>query len=206
MHLLKTMFFAVDNLHIQLSERYFILSLMTLFIITGLIGPFLKAESPYDEEYYKPLLESFYEHSAENYLERRAVLERYYPGDENLIESYARNILPISFKKEILEKASEIESQKAVTANLKPKPELIDGIELHRNQAIQIADSSRIRININTADVSELSKLPGIGKSIAERIIQFRKENGPFKEIEDIMKVRGIGAGRFNSFRHLLEV
>lgn len=48
-------------------------------------------------------------------------------------------------------------------------------------------------ININTAPAAELIDLPRIGVKIAERIIQFRKENGPFKRKQDILKVKGIG-------------
>ena len=49
------------------------------------------------------------------------------------------------------------------------------------------------KININTASVKELIKLKGIGPALAERIIKYRTEHGPFQKIEDIMKVKGIG-------------
>lgn len=48
-------------------------------------------------------------------------------------------------------------------------------------------------ISINTAGVTELTTLPGIGEVTAKRIIAWRKENGPFKSADDLQKVKGIG-------------
>lgn len=48
-------------------------------------------------------------------------------------------------------------------------------------------------ININTATKDELLKLPGIGEAMAERIILFREENGPFASVDRLTDVRGIG-------------
>ncbi len=61
-------------------------------------------------------------------------------------------------------------------------------------------------ININTAGVDQLVKLPRIGQKIAERIIQFRKKNGKFKRVQDIMKVKGIGEKTFKKFEKMLKV
>ena len=56
-------------------------------------------------------------------------------------------------------------------------------------------------VNINTANVDTLSSLSGIGKSTANKIIQYRNENGYFDVIEDLMKVSGIGESKFNSIK-----
>ena len=53
------------------------------------------------------------------------------------------------------------------------------------------------RVNINSADSSQLSMLPRVGPSVADRIIDFRKDNGPFKKPEDLMLVQGIGEKTF---------
>lgn len=52
-------------------------------------------------------------------------------------------------------------------------------------------------VNINTAAVNELTFLPRVGEKGAERIIEYRKEHGPFKKPADLMQVKGIGAKTF---------
>jgi len=48
-------------------------------------------------------------------------------------------------------------------------------------------------ININSADTTQLSLLPRVGPSVAQRIVDYRKKNGPFKSTDDLMLVQGIG-------------
>jgi competence protein ComEA len=48
-------------------------------------------------------------------------------------------------------------------------------------------------VNLNTATAEELEQVKGIGPKLAEKIIEYRKTNGPFKRAEDIVKVQGIG-------------
>lgn len=52
-------------------------------------------------------------------------------------------------------------------------------------------------VNINTAGIQELDTLPGIGESLARRIIAYREANGPFESVEEIMEVSGIGEAKF---------
>jgi competence protein ComEA len=63
-----------------------------------------------------------------------------------------------------------------------------------------------ITININTAGKDELMKLPGVGESMADKIIQFRNEHNGFKKSEDIMKVKGIGKKKFEKIKPYITV
>ncbi len=66
--------------------------------------------------------------------------------------------------------------------------------------------ASMQKININQADAKALTTLKGIGKDRAVKIIEYREKNGPFKKIEDLMKVKGIGKKIFEKNKHLLSV
>ena len=66
--------------------------------------------------------------------------------------------------------------------------------------------ATEARININTATVEELTMLPGIGPSYAQRIVEHREKNGPFKKVEDLLNVRGIGEKTFEKIRDRLTV
>jgi comEA protein len=70
----------------------------------------------------------------------------------------------------------------------------------------QTAAKAGDKVNINTASLAELEKLPRIGPQIAQRILDYRKENGNFKKVEDILKVRGIGEKVFEQLKDLITV
>ena len=62
------------------------------------------------------------------------------------------------------------------------------------------------RININTASVEELQRLPGIGPALASRIVEHRRKHGPFKRPQDIVIVRGMSAKLYRRIAHLIHV
>jgi competence protein ComEA len=64
----------------------------------------------------------------------------------------------------------------------------------------------KAKININTATQAEFESLPRIGPKVAQRIIDYRTQNGNFKRIEDIMKVKGIGDKIFTQIKDLITV
>ena len=61
-------------------------------------------------------------------------------------------------------------------------------------------------VNLNTATVQELVALPGIGETLAGRIIAYREESGPFLRIDQIMAVSGIGPGTYEKLRGYIRV
>ena len=81
-----------------------------------------------------------------------------------------------------------------------------DSSELSSNSSSQENSSKNSIVNINTATQTELETLPGIGPSIALKIINYRKENGKFSKIEDIKNVSGIGDSKFESIKKFITV
>jgi len=99
------------------------------------------------------------------------------------------------------------------------------GIGLGGNQtqeAVEVTNATRVsgmqtandlvdqtihgKININTASADELDLLPGVGPVYAQRIIDYRKKNGPFKTISGIQNVSGIGPKTFEKLKELVTV
>lgn len=64
--------------------------------------------------------------------------------------------------------------------------------------------ASKGKVNLNTASAEELQTLSGIGPSLSQRIIDYRQANGPFKSVDDLRKVSGIGDTRFKSLKDLV--
>jgi competence protein ComEA len=62
----------------------------------------------------------------------------------------------------------------------------------------------QVKININKATVDELCVLKRIGPSYAQRIVDYREQNGPFEKPEDIMKVKGIGLKTFEANKDMI--
>ncbi len=61
-------------------------------------------------------------------------------------------------------------------------------------------------LNLNTATVHQLELLPGIGPKMAQRIIDYRKAHGPFKDAAQVMDVKGIGSKKFEKLKPYLKL
>lgn len=81
--------------------------------------------------------------------------------------------------------------------------ELVIRIPSSTTTSIDITSSL---ININTATIDELDALPGIGYSVAGKIVDYRMTNGNFKDIEDIKEVSGIGDVIYDQIKDLITI
>jgi competence protein ComEA len=68
------------------------------------------------------------------------------------------------------------------------------------------ADKPPVVVNLNTATVADLEQLPGVGAKTAARIIEYRQKRGPFKKIEELMNVQGIGEKSFLKLKPQISV
>jgi competence protein ComEA len=66
--------------------------------------------------------------------------------------------------------------------------------------------SSQTKINLNKANETELQNLPGIGPSKAAAILEYREKNGPFKRVEDLKEISGIGDKTFEKLKDIISV
>ncbi len=81
------------------------------------------------------------------------------------------------------------------------------GLAQTKPSASQPAKASPVGVvNINTATAAELDALPGIGAKTAARIVEYRQKNGPFKKVEELMNVRGVGEKNFLKLKAQISV
>lgn len=83
-------------------------------------------------------------------------------------------------------------------------PELVQTAQGNRSSSGSTNNAGKI--NLNKAEVNELTQLPGVGPSKATAIIQHRTEQGTFQTIEDLKKVTGIGEKTFEQLKDLIDV
>ena len=116
--------------------------------------------------------------------------------------------------KDLIEEAGGLlEDADTSTLNLsqKVKDQMVIYVLKHGEKPKQISDggsssSNADVININIANLEQLMKISGVGKTKAEAIISYREKNGDFKKKEDITKVHGIGKATFEKIKDKIEV
>lgn len=76
---------------------------------------------------------------------------------------------------------------------------------LYNNQIIEIPKVENCNlVSINSGSIAELSALPGIGKSIAAKIIEYRNEYGSFHNLDELMNVSGIGSKKYEKIKQYI--
>jgi competence protein ComEA len=83
---------------------------------------------------------------------------------------------------------------------------LLGGQAFAQSKAASSEPRSNAVVNLNTASVAELEVLPSIGAKTAARIVDYREKKGPFKKIEELMNVQGIGEKSFLKLKPQLTV
>jgi competence protein ComEA len=85
-----------------------------------------------------------------------------------------------------------------------PKPQ-VGGARAPKPAVTATVVSTEV-VNLNSATSAQIASLPGIGPKTAELVVEYRTKNGPFKKIEEVMNVRGIGEKSFLKIKDRLTV
>ena len=83
---------------------------------------------------------------------------------------------------------------------------VIPGIAAQAKPQASAKSGSNQVVNVNTASAADFEALPGIGPKMAARIIEYRQKNGPFKKVEELMNVRGLGEKNFFKLKAQLTI
>jgi len=94
---------------------------------------------------------------------------------------------------------------KVTKTTVSTPPNAVISTGMTTNEVVS-AENKTGKININTAGKAELETLKGIGSAMAERIMEYRKNNGSFRNIEDIKKVSGIGDAKYEAMKEQITV
>lgn len=181
----------LSKLNFTRGEKRVIL-ILTLIIVLGFSIKYVKyLFSSRDNYDFSKSTEEFYKGSDKiNNIKYGLIIKDTNPEEINLTER-ENYIQDSTEQKQLEEKLNAVEDSLKKSKNKKNKKE----------QALE----GKV-ININTATKEELMALPGIGETMAERIIAYRIDHNGFKKIEDIMKVKGIGQKKFEKLKKYITV
>lgn len=120
------------------------------------------------------------------------------------------NVIIINNLSEIEEiknnKNKEIIKETDNTVSINKEEVITNDYKKPKEEETTKSDELNTLVNINTANLEELSKINGIGESTAKKIIDYREKNGEFKTIEDIMNVSGIGEKKYDQIKEYITI
>lgn len=125
------------------------------------------------------------------------------PASENysvILEEYKRKT------EELEQRRREQEARYTLPDTLSKKVETQGELPSLTTKLPANEEKTERRININSAGVEELMKLPGIGRTYAQRIIEYRETKGEFKSVDALIKVKGIGEKTLEKLRPFIEL
>ncbi|HMB97609.1 MAG TPA: helix-hairpin-helix domain-containing protein [Balneolaceae bacterium] len=175
----RRLFFLFERLSISRNERYTITGLLTTLLILLFLNSVVEQQPVYDPAEYARIDSIFREKSRIIETENREILARYQPRSEY--------------------------NQSVQSAGNYEIPQFADTIPPGKADTLKIQTTVGAKVNINTADLAGLQKLPGIGPAYANRIMEWRKLNGKFKTAEELLEIKGIGPKRLEKIKELLE-
>lgn len=180
----RRIFFWIDKLQIQRSERIVLSWLMLLAMILSTVVLFADLSPSPDDYDYSELERVFRERSEQQQKEQRAIMARYSPAPDQELNAGNQDRYPDKGKLDQQKSLEDVKSLKTKKQNG--------------------ASADTTVININRADADRLQELPGIGPTYASRIIEWRKENGKFESVDQLLEIRGIGPKRLEKIKPLV--
>ena len=164
-------------------ERYKVVIVVSLIVLIIIGGVFLYQKQPWSKEPLEIVLTSpnpVLEPEAEIFVAGAVMWPGWYPLDEDSLEDVI------------------------MTAGGATSDADLGRIKLYVYESDASFESQKI--DINRAGAWLLEALPGIGSTLAQRIVDYRNQNGPFDRVEDLMKVDGIGQAKYDGLQDLITV
>ena len=167
----------------QWLERYKVVIVVSLIVLIIIGGVFLYQKHPWSKEPLEIVLTSpnpVLEPEAEIFVAGAVMWPGWYPLDGDSLEGVI------------------------MTAGGATSDADLGRIKLYVYEGDASFESQKI--DINRAGAWLLEALPGIGSTLAQRIVDYRNQNGPFDRVEDLMKVDGIGQAKYDGLQNLITV
>ncbi len=176
----RRFFFWIERLNITRGERRFvvtaIITSLTIWLADGFVAP---SKPPYNDTFYQPL-DSLYARYVQHIHTRDSLIHHYYYTAVDSPKNIAHGV-PFAIPGDVSISSAE-------------------------KQRVQKSAPPRHSIDINRADSAALVTLPGIGPIIAGKIIDYRNTHGPFRDLNSLKKVSGIGEKKLQHVRPFLKL